>query len=565
MLVGAGYAKAGNTTPTSDHSDVIGLWALRAAGYNVLTWDPRGLGGSGGSVMFDSPDYEARDVQALLDYVAGQPIAQLDGPGDPRVGMSGFSYGAGIQFVSAAIDPRIDAIAPDAGWHSLLSGFFKDGAVKTGIASVCAGGEASSVLGGLLPSSAGPQLGGTAAALRRACVEAVGGGLSATSRQWFAARGPGDLVRRIRAPTLILQATTDATFPPSEAIANYDILRANDVPVKMIWYCGGHGPCSTGGATPGGDGRRVARAALAWFDRWLKQDAAVDTGPRFEWIADDAAWRSGPDYPLAPASTLETAGAASLVVSPLASATSGALTYAAPAIANTTNIGFPPPPDGSDLIGEPVVRLSYRGNAVPARTFLYGQIVDTRAGRVLGVQVTPIPVVLDGRDRSVTRPLEPIAARGGRASQYRLQITAGSNVYGVQRSTGSVRLRAQASLPLVDATRSGRQEQQTPIVRTMPRRLRIAVSSARRAGGVRRLVLRSRLRSRPCSGEVRFTVRAAGRTRAYTAPVSVRTCAVRKVVRLKLRSGRRVRVSARFGGNATLLPRRAVAVTHRAH
>ena len=43
--------------------------------------------------------------------------------------MSGFSYGGAIQLVSAAIDPRIDAIVPDGIWHSLPTTFLRDGAV----------------------------------------------------------------------------------------------------------------------------------------------------------------------------------------------------------------------------------------------------------------------------------------------------------------------------------------------------------------------------------------------------------------------------------------------------
>ena len=67
--------------------DRIGVGVLLNAGFNVLTWDPRGFGGSGGVAQFDSVDYEARDVQRLVDYVAQQPEAQLDAPGDPRAGM----------------------------------------------------------------------------------------------------------------------------------------------------------------------------------------------------------------------------------------------------------------------------------------------------------------------------------------------------------------------------------------------------------------------------------------------------------------------------------------------
>ena len=213
VLVAPGYGKAGNTSPDANLSDVIGALTLRSTGYNVLTWDPRGMGGSGGNVYFNSPDFEARDVQALIDFVATQPDALLDGPGDPRVGMSGTSYGGAIQLVSAALDPRIDAIVPDQAWHSLVTSFFKDGALKAGwFNAICAGGEATALVGGLL-STDGVQLGTTASQLKRACVEGITQGtVSEASRQWFADRGPGTLVNRITAPTLILTGSSDALF-----------------------------------------------------------------------------------------------------------------------------------------------------------------------------------------------------------------------------------------------------------------------------------------------------------------------------------------------------------------
>ena len=41
----------------------IGVGPLRRAGYNVLTWDPRGFGDWGGTVTVDAPDArEGRDV-----------------------------------------------------------------------------------------------------------------------------------------------------------------------------------------------------------------------------------------------------------------------------------------------------------------------------------------------------------------------------------------------------------------------------------------------------------------------------------------------------------------------
>src|SRR4029453_13251992 len=86
---------------TLDSFGTIGLGPLRAAGYNVLTWDPRGFGQSGGPGEVHPPDYEARDASALISYVARQPEALLDKSGDPRVGMAGGSYGGGIPLVPA--------------------------------------------------------------------------------------------------------------------------------------------------------------------------------------------------------------------------------------------------------------------------------------------------------------------------------------------------------------------------------------------------------------------------------------------------------------------------------
>jgi ABC-2 type transport system ATP-binding protein len=124
VLVGPGWGVPRDTDENSQTVaafGAVGLGPLRAAGYNVLTWDPRGFGQSGGTVEADSPDFEARDASALISYVARQPEAQLDKAGDPRVGMAGASYGGGIQLVTAAIDRRVDAITPDIAWNSLVT------------------------------------------------------------------------------------------------------------------------------------------------------------------------------------------------------------------------------------------------------------------------------------------------------------------------------------------------------------------------------------------------------------------------------------------------------------
>ena len=66
---------------------------------------------------------------------------------------------------------------------------------------------------------------------------------------------------------------------------------------------------------------------------------------------------------------------------------------------------------------------------------MFAQIVDETRNLVLGNQVTPLPVTLDGARHTVARRLEGVAAAGGR---YRLQIVGGSQDYGPVRGAGAI-------------------------------------------------------------------------------------------------------------------------------
>src|SRR6266702_7193344 len=101
---------------------------LARAGFAVLTWSARGFGASTGQIALDSPDYEVRDVEQLVGWLARQPRVMLDRPGDPRVGMAGGSYGGGIALLAAGYDHRIDAIVPQITWNNLATALFPDAA-----------------------------------------------------------------------------------------------------------------------------------------------------------------------------------------------------------------------------------------------------------------------------------------------------------------------------------------------------------------------------------------------------------------------------------------------------
>ncbi len=504
ILEGPGWSQPGDTDSTGGPGvgaifGVPGISTFVSHGYNVLTWDPRGFGDSGGTVEIDDPQYEGRDVQALIDWVAKQPEAQLDqscsatrakakrrakhrkrrsksritcatSPDDPTIGMAGASYGGGIQLVSAALDKRIDAIEPTIAWHSLLTSLFQDGNIKFGWGSLLIALGVEGTLPGGLSSPA------TAAGRQDPHFYSIlaNGLATGTTTQndlsWMAAHGPADLVEKIHVPTLLMQGTVDTLFPLDEGVTNFDDIGDNtlrtaaikakakkrkrrrgsasavqDVPVKMIWFCGGHGVCLTG-AGPGSS--YLDQRQVAWFDRYLRGRQDTDTGPTFAWIADDAQLRTSDAYPLKPAGQLSASGSGTLPIVP--GQGSGALIFASQA-ANAVNLPVAGPAADANVVGAPHLNLTYQGTAVPQKTWIYAQFANPRNGTVLGNMATPIPVTLDGQTHSISRNLEMVAGRAPAGGGYTLQLTASSSLYDIQRSTGAVTFNGiDVTMPLGD-------------------------------------------------------------------------------------------------------------------
>ena len=361
VLVGPGWSSPGATDPegaTSAASGTVGIGPLRHAGYNVLTWDPRGFGASGGLASVDSPDLEGRDVQALIDYVAAQPEALLDGANDPRVGMAGGSYGGGIQLVTAGIDTRLDAIAPDIAWHSLETSLYQDETFKSGWGGLLY--LAGKTRGRLDPHiDSGYASGSTT------------GRLSAADADWYRQRGPGDaLVSKIRIPTLLIQGTVDTLFPLDEAVANWTQLRkTNTAAVRMLWFCGGHGFCNT----PAGDTSLVEARSLAFFKRYLARDTTADAGPAFQWVDQVGTEREARSYPPPALPPLAANGSGKLALRPEggsgplpptgnATADAAAATGATRAT-NAVEVRVSAPKQRALVVGAPKVTLTYRGTA----------------------------------------------------------------------------------------------------------------------------------------------------------------------------------------------------------
>ncbi len=456
VLMGPGWGSAGDTNvDTVGVLGAINIKTLRDAGYNVLTWDPRGFGRSTGTARVDSVEFEARDVQRLIDWVSARPEAAMDRPadpadpaegavepaGDPAIGMVGGSYGGGIQLVTAAIDCRVDAIVPIIAWHSLGTSLYKDGTFKQGWANILAKVAATARLDPMITESYA-QASST-------------GSLTDAQRDWFLARGPGDLVSDITAPTMVVGGTIDTLFTLDEDVTNYRMIGESGVPVSMYWYCGGHGTC----LTETGDEQRMADRVVSWLDRYVKGDESVDTGAGFDFLDQDGVRYTADSYPMAAGVPISASGSGTIelsleggsgpasVPSGKADILSGVAGSIIPApAANAVRIAIPVD-SAAMVVGAPELRMTYSGaeptgagGTAGRPTRVFAQLVDTASGLVVGNQITPVPLTLDGRTHSVEVPLEIVAQRVDPDSSLELQLVATTTLYGLPRLGGSVEL-----------------------------------------------------------------------------------------------------------------------------
>ena len=281
---------------------------LARAGYAVLTWSARGFGTSTGQVALDSPDYEVKDTEQLISWLAKQPRVQLDGPGDPRVGIAGASYGGGIALLTAAYDRRVDAIVPQITWNNLATALFPNAAEGTtpgdgvfkrqwagllftegsaGFGRTAAPPPAAGQTGtgqtgtGTTAGSSGQT--GTAAGQAAATQAAECGrflpSVCAIYRQVATAgrptpaaislltrNSPASVAGRLNVPTLLIQGQHDSLFGLDQADANYRAIQRTGAPVDMVWFNGGH----DGGNQ---EDARLNLLTQQWFDRWLKSPA----------------------------------------------------------------------------------------------------------------------------------------------------------------------------------------------------------------------------------------------------------------------------------------------------
>ncbi|MFC7534916.1 alpha/beta fold hydrolase [Actinoplanes sp. GCM10030250] len=274
--------------------------SLAERGYAVLTWTARGFGRSGGQIHLDHPDYEVKDAQGLLDWLAARPEIRTDATGDPRVGVVGGSYGGALALLLAGQDQRVDAIVPSITWNDLSGSFLPQsagtdavGVFKKSWAGLFFGngsaaaddalGQAGLAAGGsgppATPPAGDPACGRFSADVCAAYLSMATTGIpDQATLDLLAKSSPAGALSRIKAPTLLIQGAVDSLFPLSEADANAKGIAATGTPVRVAWFTGGH----DGGTGPDSDSDRVKFLTVQWLDHYL--DGEGDTP------SDDFTW-----------------------------------------------------------------------------------------------------------------------------------------------------------------------------------------------------------------------------------------------------------------------------------
>jgi ABC-2 type transport system ATP-binding protein len=111
-------------------------------GYWVISFDQRGHGDSGDEIHLMSPDYEIKDVSAVIDW-AEQHLPQITQLTNATatttatttatgsaIGMLGESYSGSMQLLASTQDPRIDALVPIHTWYDLSQSLYPQGVAK---------------------------------------------------------------------------------------------------------------------------------------------------------------------------------------------------------------------------------------------------------------------------------------------------------------------------------------------------------------------------------------------------------------------------------------------------
>lgn len=277
-----GWGGSRTTDPTSPE-----VKPYLDARYGVLSFDQRGFGQSnGGKAYVENPSVEGRDVERLVKLVSHLPWVVQDGPGDPRIGAVGGSYGGGYQFLGAFREIAdkhrqvFDALAPQITWYDLKQSLAPQSVPKTEWTSALTAAGVNA-----LPPQVLEGLGESAATGTWSDGSVPG---TVDLDAFFAHNGPQWQIsqgRRINVPVLFRQGITDELFPLDQGLKNWAHALTPRARRQSIFvgYNGGHVLPNAFPLTvqPSGDvcssqlthGKDFAALTVRFFNRYLKHRA----------------------------------------------------------------------------------------------------------------------------------------------------------------------------------------------------------------------------------------------------------------------------------------------------
>lgn len=106
------------------------------------------------------------------------------------------------------------------------------------------------------------------------------------------------------------------------------------------------------------------------------------------------------------------------------------------------------------IIGAPELTITYKGSVEPGPQPMrvFAQLVDDQNDVVVGNQITPVPVELDGAEHTVTVPLESIIQFLKAGETITLQVVATTGAYAQPRLGGQIEFSSVSlSLPTTEA------------------------------------------------------------------------------------------------------------------
>lgn len=452
-------------------------------GFVALSYSGLGFGGSGCQIELDSPTWDGKAASELISWLGTLSFVTRDGPDDPRVGMIGGSYGGAVQFSTASVDPRLDAIVPVITWNDLAYSLAPSNDTTADVRTDAEPGvlkwEWASLFFGDGLSGYTPKTDTTPTtcpdfdpAICQAFLTSVALGYpDPATVALLRSDSMVDFWQKLHLPVLLAQGEDDSLFDIGEAVDNYKELRTDGDPVQLVLQSWGHSHLT---AAPGEftesapfDGYENILVG-DFFDKWLRGED-VSTGATVQyfrpWVTYSGnaapAYGSGSSWPVGSAESWYLSGDSSLVAS-RADVAPGTATFAnppggvgtsysetsgvqstapfssiGPADAPGTSTSFESAPllSSLDVVGVPTVTVNL-SSSVPAGVspatdpVVYGKLYDVApTGKETLVDSLVSPVRVASTTGPVTITLPGIVHQYAAGDRLDLVLAAGDLAY----------------------------------------------------------------------------------------------------------------------------------------